>query len=361
MPLKHRADGERGAVAIMFALLITGLLGLGVLLVDVGQLYVEGRQLQNGAENVALAVARTCATSGCNTTAGNDLADGNSQDGTSTVETVCGTAPGLSGCGSTGERARYGCHQVGPLSAPYVQVQTLSRLPSGSNLLPGTLMRVLNPGYTGTAVRACARASYGNPSGLTGELPLAISSCEFTYWRDLYGLVNPVPGPPAAEAVLYFHNTGDVGASNCPARDTANNADSPGGFGWLTTNGSCRTATTLAGDATEKQGNSVPSDCTAADFAAMHNRIVNVPIYNSVREVAPGKYEYDLAGYAAFYLSGYRLSGSPDYNRASPNLGVPCSGNARCISGWFTTEPVPATGPLVAGTTYGSLAIRSSG
>ncbi len=370
MRVRSGARADQGAVAVFFALLVVGLLGFGAVVVDVGALYVEGRQLQNGAENSALAIAERCATSsaGCTSTASaaeKVIAGANALDGKTDIETICGTAAGLSGCSSSGERARFGCRPVTG-SAPYVQVQTRSlTADESSNLLPGFLIKLFNNDYAGTEVRACARAAYGTPGGLAGELPLAISECEFNYWRNLYGLVQPSSSgvyPPAAEATLYFHDAGEKGPSNCPARNTANNMDSPGGFGWLTTNGDCQTSTTLDGDATEKQGNSVPNDCEAQEFAAMWKKIVHVNVYRTVtKDPATNKYVYDIVGYGAFYLSGYRLSGSPDYTRASPNLGVPCPSSSRCISGWFTTDPTATSGPLVAGPSYGTTGIKSTG
>jgi len=361
MRMTLRVHGDRGAVAVMFALMVTGVLGLGVLMVDVGMVYTEGRQLQNGAENAALAVAKSCASStGCAEDAGDDLADANASDGRSDVELVCGTAPlPAGGCPTSGERARFGC---GPVvdTAPYVQVQTRSQRADGAHIAPNAFIKVLDPGYTGQ-VRACARAAYGRPSGLTGELPLAMSECEFQYWKGLFGLVS-TPYPSAAEAVLYFHATGDQGPSNCPARNTANNMDTPGGFGWLlTAAGTCAIATTVSGDAQVDPGNNTP--CPADAFAGMWKQTVNVPVYSKIyKDPVTGKTMYDIVDYGAFYLSGYKLGGNSAYERASATLGgVPCGNPDRCISGFFTTETVPAAGPLLPGPGYGTTAIKVTG
>ncbi len=358
--MRVKGGGDRGTVAVMFALMVTGLLGIGALFVDVGALYVEGRQLQNGAENAALAVARTCATpTGCASGAGDAVANDNALDDRTQVELVCGTAPGLTagGCPSSGERERFGC---GPLTgtAPYVQVQTRSARRDGTNAGPSIFAGFL--GSSGDGVRACARAAYGRPGGLTGELPLAISECEFLYWRSTYGLVSP-PYPPAAEARLFFHAHGDKGASNCPARNTANNIDSPGGFGWLmTTAGTCALATTVAGDAEVDPGNNTP--CSAATFENMWRQVVNVPVYRNIyKDPVTGKIMYDIVDYGAFYLSGYKL-GNGAYERPSASLGgVPCSNPDRCISGFFTTEAVPATGAIFPSLGYGTTAIKVTG
>lgn len=356
---------ERGAVAVLFAFLVTGLLGLGVIVVDVAAVYTEGRQLQNGAENAALAVAKSCSTSaGCAAGAGNGLANANAMDDHTQVELVCGTAPlPAGGCPSSGERGAGGRFGCGPVTdtAPYVQVQTRSLRSDGSNVVPGFLMRVIDPAYTGAGVRACARAAYGRPAGLTGELPLAISQCEFLYWKNTYGLVDP-PYPPAAEATLYFHSTGEKGASNCPARNTANNMDAPGGFGWLlTAAGTCAVASSVDGDAQVDPGNNTP--CPASDFANMWKQIVNVPVYSAIyKDPVTGKTMYDIVDYGAFYLSGYKLGANSAYERASATLGgVPCGNPDRCISGFFTNEAVPATGAVLPGLGYGTTVFKVTG
>ncbi len=359
-----RPRGDRGSYSILFIAFLLGVCGVGVFVVDVGRVYVEGRQVQNGAQIAALRIAETCATGHCQAAAGNSLANGNALDGATQVERLCGTAPGLAGCASDGQRPRFGC---GPLSgsAPYVQVRTRTQDAAGGTLLPGVFSQVLAPG-SGSSVRACARAAYGSPSGLTGQLPLAMSSCEFNYWRDLYGLTNP-PHPPAAEAILYFHDTGGGGPSNCPNRSTSkSNPDSPGGFGWLTTTSSCQIATTITGDGTEKSGNSVPGGCNAGDFAAMLGSVVNVPIYGTVTNGI-----YDIVGYAAFRLTGYRLSGAPEYRQPSATLAGPphslassnnpCPSSSRCISGFFTNDAVTSSGPLVPGPNLGSVTVRLVG
>ncbi len=369
MRVTRRRGGDRGNISVLFAVLLLGVFGVGAMFVDVGTVYVEGRQLQNGAENAALAVARTCATgtADCDLDAGDGLANANALDGATEVEKVCGTGlPAGNGCSGTGERARFGCRPLPSPAPQYVQVQTRSlQDENGSNLFPGyfypVMTALLGTDYDGTEVRACARAAFGTPGGLTSELPLAISTCEFDYWRKLFGLVEP-PYPAGSEAVLYFHDTGGGGPSNCPNRDNNSNQDTPGGFGWLQTAGSCQTATTSAGDATEKPGNNVPADCQPSDFSAMLDQIVRVPIYSLIYvDPATNKPTYDIINYAAFHLTGYRLSGNPAYTRASPTLGVPCPASSRCISGYFTVDPAPTSGPLVSGPSFGAVAIKLVG
>jgi hypothetical protein len=212
-------------------------------------------------------------------------------------------------------------------------------------------------------VRACARAAYGSPSGLTGELPMAISGCEANYWIGLYGLVKPADYSAAKEAKLFLHNNGDQGPSNCPARNTSNNMDTPGGFGWLQTTTSCAIATTISGDAEVDPGNDTPNSCDAAKFASMWKQLVNIPIYSAIyKDPVTNKITYDIVDYGAFYLTGYKLGGNAAYERASPYSGtVPCSGGDRCVTGFFSTEKVPATAELVPSSGYGTTSVKVVG
>ena len=70
---------ERGGVAVLVAVLISGgvLLGIGALVIDVGQIYQNRAELQSGAEAGALAVARSCITSTCAPGAAGQYANSN--------------------------------------------------------------------------------------------------------------------------------------------------------------------------------------------------------------------------------------------------------------------------------------------
>ncbi|MHA6524909.1 pilus assembly protein TadG-related protein [Tessaracoccus sp. G1721] len=57
---------DRGAVAIMMAILLVALVGFTAISVDVGALWWDRKELQNGADAAALALAQTCASeTGC--------------------------------------------------------------------------------------------------------------------------------------------------------------------------------------------------------------------------------------------------------------------------------------------------------
>src|SRR5262249_54330508 len=105
--LRHGATSarlrhDRGAVGVLIGILISGgvLIGLGALVVDVGQIYTERAQLQSGAEAGALAVAKSCAKGACNAGVAGSYANANSSDGVSAVNKVCGSGS-LGACPSS--------------------------------------------------------------------------------------------------------------------------------------------------------------------------------------------------------------------------------------------------------------------
>ena len=163
-----RAGDERGAIAVLIAVLIGGgvLTGMGALVIDVGQLYAERAQLQNGADAGALAVAKSCAAGTCTPAIATAYADANAEDGASAVSLVCGS-------GSLGPA------RPAPARSPTARRRPPARTTStctppprhadGSTLLPPSFARALpgDGGYNGTTVGACAQAQWGPPPTAT--------------------------------------------------------------------------------------------------------------------------------------------------------------------------------------------------
>ena len=374
-----RSD-DRGAVAVLVAILMTVLLGFGALVLDVGQIYAERRQLQNGADAAVLSLALDCPTaSGCSTDlsvggpAGTKVNqnDADPANNEAQVTEICGaTVPAQSSLLSCSTPPSPGawpwdCRPVAPaLSTNYVQVRTQTRR-NASNLVPPLLSRLLNPGYAGTNVRACARASWGGPSGLATGISVTISSCE---WNQATSngtdFAPPPPYPPnpatSYERVLKLHTTT---TSTCPGGG-ASGSDRPGAFGWLNDDpiADCSADVNMSTSTVGTDpGNNISQACRDAfDLATTSPYpIMYIPVYNSA--VASGNNTtYAIRGFAAFVVTGANL---PGYNKPSwlyPSNPAACSGNEKCIYGFFTQALVPTAG-TIGGPSMGVTVIQMSG
>ncbi len=390
--LRRRA--ERGAVATIVAVFLAGgvLVGMAAFSVDVGSLLGERRQLQNGADAAALALAQTCSTTPARCTTANastaaalaGLADGNADDGTAALAgtaaqpaAVCwhdaGTLPAsvgaLPACGPAG---------TGPVDCPalpsvltdnpdipYVEVRTATAMPDGSTLFPTPFAATFADGSDGTAVRACARAAWGAAQPPRASvLPVTISYCD---WKLAVG-ADPdtgtgghyAAGPTGAwpgydgSSERPWPDESDLSTiwtkgnpTTCP---TWNGHTAPGGFAALANPGDCVTDVTadswIAGD----PGNDLP--CSRSDLDAAQGTVVHIPVFDCNAK-SPDAYPpaagcrsgkgrnnyYHVVGFSAFYVNGWRLSGD---TKAGLRPGTTlCSGGDRCISGWFLHDLVP--------------------
>ena len=337
----HRLRGDRGAVAVLVALLVpVVLLGLGAIVLDFGKLYAEKRQLQNGADAGALAVAREYASSlaqtcvaGAKVATADDYADRNAND-------TAGSAIKSVEC-PAGNKVRV----------------TTSTLSSDGGFIKPVLAQLLGAGPS--TLEATAAAAWGAPHGLTSGLPLTISACEFQAYTTSGLAVGP-PFDPALERVLHFHSQDHV--SGCPASKSGQ--DAAGGFGWVDTpETTCATTTSFADPTLDADvGLSVPSACTSAYFKSLVGTVVSVPIFSKTNGLTGNNIVYTLSRFEAFYLTGYKLSGGPEYTMDSPTLPSSkdkttlvrnCDGEERCIYGYFTKDPTPGSGTVGSGTSAG--------
>lgn len=357
---RYKAAGERGAVAILVAVVLSGMmLALGAFVTDVGQWYAERAQLQNGADAAALAVAQTCIEGWCDTsiaagsTAGR-YANLNANDDVTQVDYICGRGPGLSPCPATSS-----CPSG--KSGLYVTVHTSTLERSGSHLLPpmfGTLL--LGEDYDGRTIQACAQASWEGASGGFG-MAMTISLCAwmaatqdgtifaprppYANWPSPYipGYTGtpPAPGTPGGEQVLMFH-----GAGNDCAGQPSSGWQLPGGFGYLEEvdpKGGCTTTVHTDRTYNDQPGNSVSEPCADKLIAATATHsIIYIPVFDGFVGTGQGGL-YHLAGFAAFVPTGGWLSGTTGgYRQASTITGHNyCRGDQRCVYGFFTQGLVP--------------------
>lgn len=303
---------EDGVSAVFVAITMVVLIGLTAFTIDAGALYQERRELQTGADASALAIAEACGLGEpCSTPAAETIAnaytDDNATDGFGAIDEVdLDTA------------------------AQTVSVITSTELDGGGTVFAPFFAQVLGVG--GTTVRAGASAAWGSPGSLA-TLPLIISDCE---WVKIAGTEQEGPPFSGDPVVFLFHDGNTTEDCNAQAGQDWDGDDRlAGGFGWLATSGDCEAHTTVGYWVDEDPGASPSNGCSASELEALVlNQVVLVPFFNDVRGLGANG-EYLVAGFVAFYVTGYNFGGQ--YKEPSAK-DAPCSGDERCLAGYVTTE-----------------------
>jgi len=345
--MRRVRGGQRGATAIVAALLAVPLFGIGALVVDVGAIYQERRELQNGADAAALALARNCAgPAGCgpiDSTAG-ALADANANDDSSNVDEICGDGPGLTACAVPPD--------VPAGADGYVRVATSTRTGGGLSELTYGLARTLTD-ETGATVRADAVVAWGAP-GSKVTTQLTISLCEYDAFTDPDGdgIATFAVGPPfsGTPRTVYFHSTSAAGT--CPAGPSG--ADLPGGFGWLESV-DCGALIGAGNWVPDKTGNAVPNDCHPSDW---RDKTILLPIYDQTNGLSGSNGSYHIAGFAAFHVVGYRFPSEKWPNNMKCKKSE-SNGSTTCLVGHFTNFVTSAD--TFGGASLGVTAVRIVG
>lgn len=357
--------GERGAVAVLVTVLIgTGVLfGMGALVVDVGQLYQNRAELQNGADAAALAVAKSCLEGTCTPGIATQYADANASKltgHTAQVDLVCGSGA-LGSCpASTGKITD--CPPAPSDGANYVDVHTSTQLASGSTLLPPVFARTLagNGNYQGSTVYACAQAEWG-AAIKANSLAFTLSLCA---WNAL------TENPYNTEIAVDVHGK----AKQCTLPSGLN---LPGGFGWLTPTSSTSCTANInvsqppVYSAESDPGNNITAACQTALLNDV-NTIVYLPVFDGYTSNG-SQGTYTLIGLAAFYLNGW-MNMHPLADQIPPGMttgqatqlclaDANSGSNNSCLLGYFTQGLVPVTNGIGGpGSSYfGANAVQLTG
>jgi Flp pilus assembly protein TadG len=351
---------DRGVVGVLVGMLIgVVLLGLGALVIDVGQLYHERSQLQSGADAAALAVAKNCVIGICTSSGAMSTAlayaGANTKAGLAGVPLVCGSGA-LGACpGSTGAMTDCPLPPVS-VTANYVDVHTATATSGGGTLVAPVFARALlgNENYTGTQVLACSQAQWGGPTA-ADTIAFAISACEWDAATSLgtdFAPPPPAVPPSSYDRVLTVHTTAGGGCATEPA-----GADAPGNFGWTDDASGCTipvSGSTFGGD----PGASASTACKAALAAAYASKtVVYLAVYTTITGTGAGSV-YTLKGFAAFVVTGYHLPGASASDWLNP--ANDCSGSDKCINGYFTKGIIPG-GSSPGGAYLGAAVIRITG
>ncbi len=335
-----RHDDE-GAVMVMVVLLMTVLLGVGALVLDLGAAFVEKRQLQNGADAAALAVAQDCAGGDCALSAGRaqQYANLNAKDGAAAIDLVCGVGPGLPAC-PPGSGVPAGASGA----TGWVRVSTSTRTSDGGDEIDFVLSPVMDAA-AGATVHASAAAAWG-ALGRASILPIIFSVCE---WQAMGGSISAGTFP-IGTSYIYLHGVGgtkEPGVTRCT--DSPSGQDLSGGFGFLA-NTACVTTVAVGSWVGVEPGNSLPKGCNPDEWL---NQEVLIAIYDQERGTGNGG-EYHVAGFAGFRLTAYKFQGN---KKAPANFKCPIgSANVVCLRGEFTRFTTDGSG--FGGNDYGARVIK---
>ena len=285
-------NGERGAVAVIAALLMVPMIGFVAISVDVASMWSSRQQLQTGADAGVLAIAQDCARKDCKdpVVTAQDLATVNINDGDA-IATV-----------------------TDPTLTPATATVTVRNEKVEKHLFAPVL------GFDSSIVGAKATATWGVPGGGTAMLPLLFSYCEF---RAQTG--GGLPSGTAERTIFFTKDS----ATTCTG--PSNNAV-PGGFAWIDTDaGTCRVTSKINNVLYSSTGASVPTGCAPADMSGLQNKVVLLPLFEAVGDTGTSAW-YRVYGYAAFRLTGYNFPSKSYTFNASGCL----SPSRNCIKGYFT-------------------------
>ncbi|GAB3518120.1 pilus assembly protein TadG-related protein [Arthrobacter monumenti] len=308
--LTKSENSDRGAVSIVVAILMVALLGFAALVIDVGLMYAERAQLQNGADAAAISIAQSCAEDPTDATVCSDtsplaktLANENANDGLTNVQNI-----GLD------------------TTARIVSVTTGAKeTGGGENRISLFFARAL--GFESAEIGAHASAAWGTPSEGPAPFPITFSKCEI---EDGYEL----------QLIQYYAKSSE--APSCLGGP-------PGGFSKLDADGEdCEARVDVdENSAGSDPGNDGPKECTAllaswqASILAGENPIVLFPIHDSVTGTG-NTASYDITGFAAFEIYGWKFKqgGSGEYEFRSNYGGFACTGHCIGIIGKFVQHVV---------------------
>lgn len=322
----RRIDDTRrtdGAVAIILAISLVVVFGMGALVVDIGALYFERRELQNGADAAALAVAQDCAS-------GDDVADCDAGPFGDRYETAdefanVNAADNASDVAddATGVEIDYAAARV---------TVTATTLNDGDGVVRTALAPVL--GFTDRGVAAESIAIWGPVAyGSIGTLPLTFSQCEYDKFLAAGAGSADEPWTVANNgdpSIIYVHGNAE------PCNASTSGYDIPGGFGWLETPTNSECGANIENEWVGVDPGASPS--TGCDpvtvFENVFEKVVLIPVFDNDNGLTGANAEYHMYTYAAFYVTGYYFGSH--YKQPADN--PPCSGSDRCIAGWFTTS-----------------------
>lgn len=277
----RRLNDDRGAVAVMTALLLVPVLIFAALVVDLGSAYLQQLELHNASDAAALGIAQACAAGACTDADANAIASrltaANVTDGPSTATTELGT------------------HAVKVTTAAVTSFHF------------APIFKIANQ-----AVSALSSASWGSPTGGKAVLPIALSQCSYQA-RTVGGL----------EGTTRTRFSNMVGTDACKDPSGKSVPD----IGWLLSDNDSNCAVTSRVSGLASADPHAYAAC-GNDFKAQLNKTVLLPVFDQYDTTG-----YHVYGYAAFRLTDFSLQGDDSWIEGYYTRFVD-------LSGTFTGDPL---------------------
>jgi Flp pilus assembly protein TadG len=256
---RRRLGEERGAVAVMVALFLVPLLGLGAIAVDVAAVHAERQALRNGADAAALAIAQDCARNACGNTP------------------ATATALVAANAGSL----------AATLGTPVVAVNGSTVRVTTSATQDHWFAPLI--GVDSSTSTTTSTAAWSGISSATAAIPMAISRCQYQKMTR-GGSITLYPGEAG---------TCGSGASAVPA------------LIWLNTDaGVCRTTTTVGATLSRympARRTDMPATCRPSGNSFPLDSVVGTQVHIPVFEQASSTAAPRVYGFVAFDVDDVKL------------------------------------------------------
>lgn len=314
-----RLNEEDGVVAVVVAILLSVVLGFAAISVDVGQLYQERRELQNGADGAAVAAAYDCAKGviECSLT---------SLELNNTVDSYASANANDAESAATVVELN--------LTDSYVTVET-ETLSNGDSFLTHWFAWIFGADSATTTVQAQATAKWGRMPGTLDIFPIAF--CEDTFNSLTTGGTSF--GPP--EYHVFYKKVPPDPSIEC----VTTGGTYAGGFGWLDgVDPDCTMTISTTQWVPTRPGEALPNTepwptCVTKLKQKIAEMDTNpdaapllVPIFDEWRSSGTNG-EFHIAGFGAFRPTGFNFGGTGDYY---PDMNACVKPSNRCVRGWFT-------------------------
>lgn len=267
-----RLRNDRGAVAVIVAVMMVPLLACAALVVDVGALYLRKSELQNVADAGALAIAQDCASGRLSC----------SRDA---------PAPAVS------DSALSNASGDASATAAFNFIN-VTQVISVTVIAKSTVKYEFAPviGIDIQPVVATSTASWGGPIAGRSVLPVVFSWCSF-FQQTGGGL------PTATTTPIEIEFAKKDGTSCNHSGNVV-----PGGFGWLKTDDNSCFVTSSVSDVVHSDPGS-SSKCADSVFPSQVGKTVLLPLFVISGDNGNNAW-YQVYGYAAFKLTSFHFQGS---------------------------------------------------